>query len=84
MFLKGHFSHCAENRLQAARVEAGRPVWEASALIQLKHDGGLAKVVAVEVLEMVRFWIYVTVRTMGVLMYGIPNKRGPVIKRMGT
>lgn len=40
--------------------------------------------VAVEVLEMVRFWIYVTVRTMGVLMYGIPNKRGPVIKRMGT
>lgn len=41
----------------------------------------MAKVVAVEVLEVVRFWIYITIRATVVLVYDILNKRRPMIKR---
>lgn len=37
--------------------------------------------VAVEVLEVIGFWIFIKIRTMVVLMYGIMNKRGPMTKR---
>lgn len=36
--------------------------------------------VAVEVLEVVRLRIFIKIRTMVVLMYGIMNERGPMTK----
>lgn len=62
-------------------MKAGRRVEGAITLVRLKHDGVLAKVIAVEVLEAVRFWIYIIIRTTVVLVYDSLNKRRPMIKR---
>lgn len=43
---------------QESGVEAGISVRSSSALIQLRHDGGLIRVVTVEVEEAVRFWVF--------------------------
>lgn len=40
--------------------------WEAVKIIQSRDDGGLARVVAMEIMEVVRFWICIEIRTAGV------------------